>query len=201
LIKAEVRIRLGQFQLAASLETSGVTCVAGRNGAGKTSLMRALAGFLRVDEGYVSIGGVDVTHIPPDKRSVVLVTPTSFFPHLEVDTHVVWGARLGGRTPGAEEVSRIKSGLGIDYGGRVRNLSVGMRERVALATALLASPKAILVDEAFSSLHERKDFIAAYGKLVRGAGVDLVFTSQDESDGRLADHLYVMSNGSTTCRR
>jgi ABC-type molybdate transport system ATPase subunit len=72
-----------------------------------------------------------------------------------------------------------------------------MRERVSLAKALHASPGAILVDEAFSSLHEGDDFISSYGRLVNEAGIDLIFTSQDEVDGRLADHVYIMNNGST----
>jgi len=197
LIKAAVRSRLGQFQLTASLEGSGVTCVAGKNGVGKTSLMKALAGFLRIDEGYVTVGGVNVTHLPAEKRNVVMVTPTSFFPHLDVDSHLTWGARLKGSYVRREEVSRVKSELGIDFGGKVRSLSLGMRERVALATALLASPKGILVDEAFASLYGRDDFIVSYGRLVRDANIDLIFTSQSEEDGKLAERLYIMNNGMT----
>jgi molybdate/tungstate transport system ATP-binding protein len=200
LIEAKVRTRLGQFQLDAELRSGGITCLAGRNGSGKTSFLRTIAGFLHVDEGYVKIGSTDVTRLPVEKRGVVMVTPTSFFPHLHVDSHVVWGARLRGMRLEKEEVSKVKSELGIDFGGSVRNLSRGMQERVALATALLASPRAILVDEAFSSLHERREFIVSYGRLVTEKGIDLVFTSQDETDGTLSDHLYVMNNGSTSLR-
>jgi molybdate/tungstate transport system ATP-binding protein len=164
-------------------------------------LLRAIAGFLRIDEGYVKIGSTDITRLPVEDRGVVMVTPTSFFPHLDVDSHVVWGARLKRKRLEKEEVSKIKSELGIDFGGPVRNLSSGMKERVALATALLASPRVILVDEAFSGLHERKRFIVAYGRLVTEEGMDLVFTSQDEADGRLSDHLYVMNNGSASRMR
>ena len=198
MIEAKVQKRLGQFQLAVDFSSSGITCLAGRNGSGKTSLLKVIAGFLQVDEGYVKIGSVDVTRLPVEKRGVVMVTPTSFFPHLDVDSHIGWGARLKGKRLRGEETARIKSELGIDFGGPVRNLSVGMRERVALATALFASPKAILVDETFANLHEKEDFIASYGRLVTGEGIDLIFTSQDEADGKLADNLYLMSNGSTS---
>ena len=201
MIEAKVRTRLGQFQLDAELQSSGIICLAGRNGSGKTSFLRTIAGFLQVDEGYVKIGGTDVTRLPVERRGAVMVTPTSFFPHLDVDSHIVWGAGLRGTKLEKEELSKVKSLLGIDFGGLVRNLSQGMRERVALATALLASPRVILVDEAFSSIHERKEFTVSYGRLATEKGIDLLFTSQDETDGGLSDHLYVMDNGSTSHRR
>lgn len=198
MIEVKLRSRLGQFQLTADLASGGITCLAGRNGSGKTSLLKAIAGFLQIDEGYVRIGSSDITRLPVEERGVVLVTPASFFPHLDVDSHITWGARLRGKKPHSEDVSKIKSELGIDFQGPVRHLSLGMKERVALATALLASPKAILVDEAFSNLHDRESFITSYGGLVKEAGADLIFASQDEADGSLADHLYIMHDGSTS---
>lgn len=74
-------------------------------------------------------------------------------------------------------------------------LSLGMRERVSLATALLSSPAAILVDEAFSNLHGREEFVSSYRGLASGARIDVVFSTQDESDGKLAEHLYVLDEG------
>jgi molybdate/tungstate transport system ATP-binding protein len=198
MIDAKIRAHQGQFQLSAEIKASGITCVVGKNGSGKTTLLKTLGGFLPVDEGYVTIGGVDVTRLPVEKRGVVMVTPDSHLPHLDVNSHLTWGARLRGRRPGHEEVSKIKQELGIDFGGQVKRLSLGMRERVSLATALLAEPKAILVDEAFSSLHNREDFIVTYGRLLIGAHVDLVFASQDEVDARLAGTTYMMRSGATS---
>jgi molybdate/tungstate transport system ATP-binding protein len=196
LIEAKVRQRLARFQLDVEFMGEGVTCIAGRNGAGKTSLLKAIAGLIRIDEGYVRIGSVDVTNLPVEKRGAVMVTQGSSLPHLDVDSHLTWGARLRGRGVRTDEVSKVRSALGIDFGGPVRSLSMGMRQRVALATALLASPKVILVDEAFSSLHARGDFIASYSALTKEAGIDLVFASQDEADGKLAEHLFVLADGS-----
>jgi len=197
LIEVKVRKRLGQFSLSAELKDGGVICLAGRNGSGKSTLLRAIAGLLPIDDGYVRIGGVDVTRMPTEKRRTILVTSNSFFPHLDVDSHVTWGARLRKTKPEGGKVSKVKAELGIDFGGPVRNLSLGMRVRVALATALIASPKLILVDEAFSNLHGRDDFMAAYGKLVGAEGIDLVFSTHGQSDGRLAEHLYVIDGGTT----
>jgi len=201
LIEAKVGARLGEFQLRAEIKGDGTTCLAGKNGAGKTTLMRAIAGFLSVDEGYVRVGGTDVTNQPVEKRGVVLVTPATHIPHLGVDSHIVWGARIRGVKPPGGYVSKVKSDLGIDYAGTVGNLSRGMRQRVALATALISSPKAILVDEAFLGLNDRESFISTYRTLTKGVGIDLVFSSQDEEDGNLADNLFVMNDGVATPKR
>ena len=172
--------------------------MAGRNGAGKTSLMKALAGFMQLDEGHIAIGGVEVGRLPVEKRGIVLVTPSAFFPHLDVHSHLIWGARVRGLNPSAQEVASVRRDLGIDYEGPMRNLSLGMRERVSLATALLAEPRAVLVDEVFSSLHDREEFVKTYGSLARARGVELLFTSQDEADGKVADKLYILKEGTAS---
>jgi molybdate/tungstate transport system ATP-binding protein len=201
LIEVKVRKQLGEFLLSAELADSGFICLAGRNGSGKTSLLRAIAGLLQVDDGYIRIDGVDVTRLPIDKRNVVMVTPNSFLPHLNVDSHIIWGARLRRMKSDEEKVSKVKNELGIDFGGSVRRLSVGMRVRVALATAFMASPRVILVDEAFSNLHEKQDLVSSYRKLVGDEGIDLIFSTPDEADGTLSDQLYVISNGTTKRQR
>lgn len=201
MIESTVRRKLGLFDLSADLSDGGFICLAGRNGTGKSCFLKAMSGQLRIDEGYVRLGGIDVTHLPVERKGIVMVTPGSAIPHMKVDAHLRWGAKIRRVAIDERRFSSIKSELGIDYGGRVRTLSLGMRERVSLATALLSSPRAIFVDEAFSNLHEKDAFIGTYRKLAAEAKVDVVFSTQDESDARLADHLYVMSGGKTTRRQ
>ncbi|MDA4136057.1 MAG: ATP-binding cassette domain-containing protein [Thaumarchaeota archaeon] len=200
MIDANVRKKLGQFSLAASVADGGFICLAGNNGSGKSSLMKAIAGLLPIDEGRVLIDGKDVTASPVEARNVVLVVPGSLIPHLGVDAHLSWGLRLKKLRMPSDHLSKVKEALGIDFSGRVSQLSLGMRERVSLATALLSSPKVILVDEAFSNLHERREFIVAYRKLTSEAGIDVLFSTQDEKDSSLADHTYSISEGKTERR-
>jgi len=201
MIEAKVRVQVGEFRLFAELQGAGVICLAGKNGTGKTTLLRAIAGFLPIAEGFVRVEGADITSKSVEERDVVLVTPSTCFPHLGVDSHVTWGARSKGLRPQKEYVLKVKSELGINYGGTVGSLSRGMRQRVALATALLSSPGVILVDEAFLGLNDREAFVSMYGKLAKEAGVDVIFSSQDETDGKLADYLYVLNNGLATPRQ
>ena len=192
--------RYGQFLLDAALGDGGFICVAGRNGSGKTTLFRIIAGLTKPDGGSVKINGKDVTRTPLERRGVVMVTPGSSIPNMQEDGHLRWGAKLKGVEIGEERLRAVKAALGIDFRGKVGKLSLGMRERVSLATALLSGPAAILVDEAFSNLHEREEFIRAYRGLAAGAGVDVVFSTQDDTDGGLAEHLYVLEDGRATRR-
>jgi len=194
-IEASVRKRLGQFSLDCDLNESGFVCLEGRNGAGKTTLLKVVAGLLPPDSGHVKVNGRDVTSLPIEKRGVVFVVPGSAIPSMEVDQHLCWGAGLKKIVVGREELAAAKSDLGIDVVGRVGKLSLGMRARVALATALLSAPAGILVDEAFSNLHGREEFISAFRRLAASAGIDVIYAAQDESNGRLADHLYAMEDG------
>lgn len=200
MIEAVVRSRLDQFQLSGEMKDEGFICLSGRNGAGKTLFLRSVAGQIKPDESSVVAAGVDVTKLPAERRGIVMVTPTSCFPHLRVDAHLAWGAKVKGLVLPRERVSEVRSLLGIDGSGRVGALSLGNRERVALATALLSSPRAILVDEAFSNLHERREFISAYRKLTTASKLDVIFSTQDETEFQLADHGYVIEAGKTERR-
>ncbi|MFP3064075.1 MAG: ATP-binding cassette domain-containing protein [Sulfolobus sp.] len=83
----------------------------------------------------------------------------------------------------------------MDKEKKVKELSLGQRERVALVTALLSYPKLILVDEAFSNIHNKKDFITNYTELIKKLNLKLIFVSQDLSDSNFADISYKMENG------
>jgi molybdate/tungstate transport system ATP-binding protein len=196
MIEVHVSKRVRAFSLEAEISGDGFICIAGRNGSGKTTLLRSIAGLTGCD-GYVKVDGGDVSALPPERRNIVMVTPTSPMLHLDVDSHIGWGAKRAGITVPGDRINEIKSSLGIDFGGQTRRLSLGMKERVSLATALLSGRRVILVDEAFANLHDKETFMGMYRELAKKVGADVVFSSLDKSDGRLADHLFLIEEGRT----
>lgn len=196
MIDARVGKRLGQFSLKAEISGGGVICVAGANGSGKTTLLRSIAG-LTDSNGYVKVDEADVSSLPPERRGIVMVTPTSPMLHLDVDSHIAWGARLAGVGASKDRIDEAKSIMGIDFSGRLRRLSLGQRERVCLATALMSGRRVILVDEAFANLHEKSAFMRLYCELAKKAGADVVFSSLDNSDAQYADKMYLIEDGRT----
>lgn len=198
MIELKAKKRLGTFFLDSELKDENCICLVGKNGSGKTSLLNIVAGVFKPDEGYVKINSETITDLSVEKRQVVLVTPDSCFPNLAVDKHLLWGAKLRKKRVEQSEIVEIKKGLGINYGGKVSKLSLGMRERVSLATALIAAPKVILVDEAFGNIDNRTEFINVYREFARKSTVEVIFSTQHTEDSKSSDHLYQMEEGRST---
>jgi molybdate/tungstate transport system ATP-binding protein len=194
-IQVKAKKRLGSFLLDAELRDEGFICLVGSNGSGKTTLLNLIAGLIKLDEGYVKIGEKTVSHLAPEERQIVLVTPDSCIPNLSVDDHLVWGAKVNRIEIPNEYVTEVKEKLGINFSGRVSKLSLGMRERTSLATALLSKPKAILVDEAFSNIHNKQTFMERFKQLTTRSNIDVLFSTQHFEDRIHADHVYRMENG------
>ncbi len=197
MIDVSVKKAFGAFNLKAEVHDQGFICLSGKNGSGKSTLLKVIAGQLKPDDGFVRLNSIEVTPKPIEERRIVLVTPDSYIPHLTVDAHLRWGMRARKVLHPEDFISEVREALRITYDGRVDSLSLGMRERVSLATALLSAPNVLLVDEAFSNLDDRDGFIQTYRRLCARGKADVIFTTQrkDEADG--ADHHYQMEDGNS----
>jgi molybdate/tungstate transport system ATP-binding protein len=191
MLEANFTKRLGNFLLKAKFEGDDIICITGRNGAGKTTLLRCLAGIYNIDSGYIKLDGINIESLPIEKRRIVLIDNNSYIPNLSVDEHILWASKNLEKG----KLKKIKSLLGINFSGKVGKLSLGQRIRVALATALLSNPKAILVDEAFSHISQKKEFIGSFLKLAREFKIKIVFTTQDINDAKFASYHYLIENG------
>ena len=198
MIQARVKKRLGDFQLDSEIADDKFICLTGKNGSGKTTLLNILAGILKPDEGFVRLDSEDVTKTPLDRRGITLVASDSYIPHLAVEKHLIWGAKARGIEVNRDRLNKIKESLGIASKGKVKDLSLGMRERVSIATALVSTPKLILIDEAFANIDDRERFIASFKEFTDNSNIDVIFTSQMIEDAKIADHQYRMDSGKST---
>ena len=136
-----------------------VVCLLGPSGVGKTTALRVIAGFERVINGYVRLGGRLVgspfLHIPPHQRDLGLVFQSyALFPHLSVSQNVQFGIKKSSDSYKRRRTSEILEMCGIgEYADRgVHELSGGEQQRVALARAIAPDSVAVLLDEPFSNL-------------------------------------------------
>ncbi len=191
----DVTKSLGGFRLEAHMVVEGLTCLVGKNGSGKTTLINIIAGFYRPDSGAIFVDGVDVTHVDVHRRGIAVVNHNSYLANMDVDAHITYGMRLRGLSVDPRTLVEAKRALGIDYTGKVGSLSLGMKMRVALCTALLSGCKSILVDEAFSTLDDSVSIIKTYRQLALERGIDVLYATQSRDEAEVADTVYLMEGG------
>jgi ABC-type sugar transport system ATPase subunit len=197
MIEVDLRKKLGVLDISASLNDHGLISVFGKNGSGKTSTLLMISGFLKHDQGYVRINSRDVTMLPPQKRSVIYLNQETYFPNMSVDAHIQRGMRKPNGDVSAD-IDRMRSLMGIDFDGKVRNLSMGQRIRVSIATALINAPELMAVDESFSNLDDKEAVLSSMKAYAAHNRIDILFVTQDRNDLDIADHAYEMTAGKTT---
>ena len=195
MLEVAVRHRFKGFTLDAAFEApAGVTCVFGRSGAGKTSIVRAVAGLLKADEVAVSVDGDRLDRLPVHQRGIGYVfQEPRLFPHLSVRGNL--GYARSGMDPGP-----VVEMLGIDHllDRRPAALSGGEAQRVAIGRALLSRPRMLLLDEPLAALDEaRKAEILPYLERVRDAAeVPILYVSHSVVEvARLATTLVALEDG------
>jgi len=197
-LRVEARARLGALWLDVALTVPAGSCVAlaGPSGAGKTSLLRVVAGLKRPEHGLVACGeetwldtarGVD---LPPERRRCGYVFQEyALFPHLRAWQNVAYPLRESARGERRRRALELldRFGLGERAEARPRTLSGGERQRVALARALARRPAALLLDEPLSALDPRTRAAAGreLGAVLRESGVPALLVTHDFGEAAL----------------
>ena len=177
--------------------------VMGPTGAGKTLLLQLIAGIHYPDSGKIILDDVDVTYLPPEKRSIGYVPQNyALFPHMFVKDNIGYGLRIRGypKDKVEEETRELSTQLGINHllKRRVSTLSGGEQQRVALARALIIKPKILLLDEPLSALdpetgEEIREYIKEIRKILKFTAIHVTHDFVEAVD--LGDRMAVMFNG------
>ncbi|MFN7020586.1 MAG: ABC transporter ATP-binding protein [Phycisphaerales bacterium] len=183
------------------LASGGSYALWGANGAGKTTLIRCVLGLIRF-RGRIVLGGHDVTKDGKRARMLVGYVPQElgFYDDLRVAEAVRFFGRLKGVRVSSTRETLEGVGLGGHEGKRVRELSGGMKQRLALATALLGDPPVLVLDEVTASLdaYGRKEFVRMLAGLT-GKGRTMLFASHRvEEVLTLAGRVITMEKGRVT---
>ena len=175
----------------------------GPSGCGKTTLLRVLAGFSEPDTGSVTLGGLDLLSLPPNKRPINLMFQSyALFPHMSVEKNVAYGLEREGlpKDEVRDRVATVLATVGLTDKARTRptQLSGGQRQRVALARAIVKRPKLLLLDEPLSALDRkvRSEMQLELKRLQHEVGITFVVVTHDQEEAMsMADRIAVMSEG------
>ncbi|WP_309085145.1 molybdenum ABC transporter ATP-binding protein [Chelativorans sp.] len=206
-LEVDISGRAGSFAVAAAFRAEpGVTALFGRSGAGKSTILKMIAGTVRPERGRIAAGGRVLfdsetgSNLPPRARGIGFVFQEDrLFPHLSVRRNLTY-ARWAGRRTGMRAVEEVVALLGLKtYLDRYpETLSGGERQRVAIGRALLAEPQILLMDEPLSSLdRERRAEILPYLEAVADeARIPILYVSHDTDEvARLADRVVAIEAG------
>mgnify|MGYP000152052570 CR=1 FL=1 len=175
----------------------------GSSGCGKTTILRAVSGFLEPAKGRVLIGGKDMKGIGPNKRPTALIFQNlALFPLMKVWENITFSLEVAGvgkaaRQKKADELLDLiaLSGQGDKM---VNELSGGQKQRVAIARALCAEPDVLLLDEPLSALDLklRQHMRTELRSIQQRVGITFIYITHDQGEAlTMSDNVAVMSQG------
>ena len=189
-----------------SVERGEFISLLGPSGCGKTTTLQALAGFVQVTGGRVTLDGRDITHLPANQRGLGIVFQSyALFPHMTVAQNVSFGLEMRHLAKPVRD-ERVASMLELvhlqDHAQRYpRELSGGQRQRVAIARALVIAPPVLLLDEPLSNLDAklREEMQFELRRIQRKVGTTTIMVTHDQAEAlSISDRVVVMEAGRTT---
>ncbi len=175
----------------------------GPSGCGKTTTLRMIGGFEEVTAGTIRVGETDITDLPPFKRETNTVFQNyALFPHLNVFENIAFGLRRR-KVPTGEIRHQVAAMLELvelpGYENRKPSqLSGGQQQRIALARALVNSPRVLLLDEPLGALDLklRKQMQVELKRIQSEIGITFVFVTHDQEEAMtMSNRIAVMRHG------
>ena len=175
----------------------------GPSGCGKTTLLRLVAGLIEPDEGNIFIGDKLVNDVPPEDRDIGFVFQTfALFPHMNAWNNVIYGPRVKGfdmdkaGTIGHEVLEMVRLHERLD--AFPNELSGGMMQRIAVARALAAGARLLLLDEPLGQLDAkvRTDLRYEIRRMTKDLGLTAMHVTHDQAEAMaISDKIAVMKKG------
>jgi putative spermidine/putrescine transport system ATP-binding protein len=189
--------------LSLTVARGELVALLGSSGCGKTTLLRAISGFVPVSRGRISVDGRDISVLPPERRNTALVFQNyALWPHMTAAQNIGYGLKVRGwpRQRIAERVGEMLELLDLPGLGErpVTALSGGQRQRVALGRALAVEPELLLLDEPLSNLDARirAELRHEIRALQQRLGITALHVTHDREEAMvMADRIVVLDRG------
>jgi multiple sugar transport system ATP-binding protein len=186
-----------------TIEDQEFAVLLGPSGCGKTTLLRAIAGLGMADEGRISIGGRDVTYLPPRERKISMVFQSyAIFPHMTVYDNIAFGLKMN-RFDKKEIDKRVRDAAALLHIEGMLDrypskMSGGQRQRVAVARAIAMRSEVLLMDEPLSNLDAllRLEMRAELKRLLQEIKATTIYVTHDQIEAlSMGDRIAVMNSG------
>src|SRR5471030_3252104 len=191
------------LQVSQNLPAQGITAIFGLSGAGKTSLINAIGGLTRPDNGRIALNDrvlSDTTKdifLPPEKRRIGYVFQDArLFPHYRVQGNLQYGMAASMRGQFDNIVALL--GIGPLLSRFPLTLSGGEKQRVAIGRALLTAPEILLMDEPLAALDlpRKRELMPYLEKLAKEVSIPILYVTHSLDEIlRLAEKVLVLDNG------
>lgn len=181
-----------------NLETSHIYGIVGKNGAGKTVLFKIIAGFIKPSSGKVTVAGkiIGVDRDFPDSLGLIIETP-GFLSQYNAYQNLLYLANINNKISKEDIKEAIRMvGLDPDSNKKVGKFSLGMRQRLGIAQAIMENPNLIILDEPMNGLDKKgiEDVKELLLKL-KGDGKTILMASHYAEDMEICDEVFQMEDG------
>ena len=188
-------------KISFTVPTGSTLAVVGPSGVGKSTLLHAICGLVRVSNGSVFVNETDITAIPAHKRGIGLVSQTGdLFPNMTVSQNIEFGLRIKHKTK-ADRTDRVQEllemiNLSSLAHRNVMQLSGGEVRRIALARALAPEPRVLLLDEPFSGLDEstHEQLSKNVFRLLSDLSITSIIVTHEIIDANRCDEVVTLKN-------
>lgn len=191
--------------LTLELEKGCIACLLGASGCGKTTVLRAIAGFEPLRSGSISLDGKLISTVsqrlaPEHRRVGMMFQDYALFPHLTIEGNVAFGLRRWSKQRRTDRVNELLELTGLQASAKryPHQLSGGQQQRVALARALAPGPELLLLDEPFSNLDvdTREHLAFEVRDILKKTGHTAVLVTHNQAEAfAIADRIGIMQDG------